>query len=278
MYALIDIFNIYLLEFFIIMEKLQDILKEKFDICYVLNLSDRKDRRNNMETQFKEMNFDNINESTWLRYHYTTKFPYNGLIASAFNESGKGRFTKANEYDCARNHYAIVKECYDRGFSNILVMEDDIKFLKDNQTFCNYLNNTFLTFIHNIPVDYDILQFGGFTTDPRAKNILEKYDDNIYWTTHKDVALWNASMYALSRKGMQYYIAFMDKFFWVADGPLYKAPINDKIINSYISTIPLVIQADKKEILSDIRNDKNDRIDYKNDNVYESQIKLSDYY
>ena len=70
----------------------------------------------------------------------------------------------------------------------------------------------------------------------------------------------------------------MDKFFWVADGPLYKAPINDKIINSYISTIPLVIQADKKEILSDIRNDKNDRIDYKNDNVYESQIKLSDYY
>ena len=78
------------------MEKLQDILKGKFDICYVLNLSDRKDRRNNMETQFKEMNFDNINESTWLRYHYTTKFPYNSLIASAFNESGKGRFTKAN--------------------------------------------------------------------------------------------------------------------------------------------------------------------------------------
>ena len=77
---------------------------------------------------------------------------------------------------------------------------------------------------------------------------------------------------------MQYNIAFMNKFFWVADGPLYKAPINDKIINSYISTIPLVIQADKKEILSDIRNEKNDRIDYKNDNVYESQIKLSDYY
>lgn len=42
MYALIDIFNIYLLEFLIIMEKLQDVLKEKFDICYVLNLSDRK--------------------------------------------------------------------------------------------------------------------------------------------------------------------------------------------------------------------------------------------
>ena len=133
------------------MEKLQDILKEKFDICYVLNLSDRKDRRNNMEAQFKEMNFDNINESTWLRYHYTTKFPYNSLIASAFNESGKGRFTKANEYDCARSHYSIVKECYDRGFKHILIMEDDIKFLKDSQTFCSYLSN--------IPNDYDILLY-----------------------------------------------------------------------------------------------------------------------
>lgn len=251
-------------------KSLQDILKEKFDICYVLNLSDRQDRRDRMELQFNLMHFEDINESSWLRYHYTTKFPYNELIANAFNVSNKGRFTKANEYDCARNHYAIVKECYDRGFNHILIIEDDIKFLKDNKTFIN--------FIDNIPVDYDILQFGGFTTDPRAKGILEKYDENIYWTKHRDVALWNASMYALSRKGMEFYIAFMDKFFWVADGPLYKAPINDKLINTYISTIPLVIQEDKNIVSSDIRNNKNDKIDYQNDNVYESQVKLSDYY
>ena len=70
----------------------------------------------------------------------------------------------------------------------------------------------------------------------------------------------------------------MNKFFWVADGPLYKAPINDKIINTYISTIPLVIQVDKQKMKSDIRNEKNDIIDYRNDNVYESRVNLNNYY
>ena len=248
---------------------IQEILKEKFELCYVLNLSDRKDRRDNMELQFKQMGLDDIETSTWLRYHYTTKFPYNALIAEAFNKSQMGRFTKANEYDCARSHYSMVKECYDRGFKHILIMEDDIKFLKDNQTFCNYLNN--------IPNDYDLLQFGGFTTDPNAKSILQKSDKS-YWITHNKIPVWNASMYALSRRGMEFYIAFMNKFFWVADGPLYKAPLNHSLIKSYISTIPLVIQADKKESSSDIRNEKNDKIDYNTQNVYESEVVRSDYF
>ena len=85
-------------------------------------------------------------------------------------------------------------------------------------------------------------------------------------------------MYALSRRGMEFYIAFMNKFFWVADGPLYKAPLNHSLIKSYISTIPLVIQADKKEISSDIRNEKNDKIDYNTQNVYESEVVRSDYF
>lgn len=258
-----------IIEHFLVIMNIQEILKEKFELCYVLNLSDRKDRRDNMEYQFKQMGMDDIETSVWLRYHYTTKFPYNDLIANAFNKSQRGRFTKANEYDCARNHYSIVKECYDRGFNNILVMEDDIKFLRNGQTFCTYL--------YNIPNDYDLLQFGGFTTDPNAKNILNESKKS-YWVTHNNIPLWNASMYALSRRGMEFYIAFMNKFFWVADGPLYKAPLNHNLIKSYISTIPLVIQADKKEILSDIRNETNDKIDYNTQNMYESEVVRADYF
>lgn len=249
---------------------LLETLKSKFDICYVLNLSTRADKRAFMESQFDKLGFDNIYNNDWMYYHFATPFPYNNIIANAFNATKKGQFTKANEYDCARNHYSIVKECYDRGFEHILVMEDDIKFINNIDLFINFLNT--------IPDDYDVLQFGGFTVDKRINDILDLYDKGIYWSTHKDVAVWNASMYALSRKGMQYYISFMNKFFWVADGPLYKAPINDKIINTYISTIPIVIQEDKHKITSDIRNDKNDKIDYNNDNIFESRIKLSDYF
>ena len=86
-----------IIEHFLVIMNIQEILKEKFELCYVLNLSDRKDRRDNMEYQFKQMGMDDIETSVWLRYHYTTKFPYNDLIANAFNKSQRGRFTKANE-------------------------------------------------------------------------------------------------------------------------------------------------------------------------------------
>lgn len=242
-------------------------IKAKFDICYVLTMCNRPDRQKHMEAQFNEYGWEI--GTGWMSYKFATPFPYNDIIANAFNKTGKGRFTKANEYDCARNHYGIVKECYDRGFKSVLILEDDICFYNKMEIFNEFINN--------IPADYDLIQFGGFTVDPKAKNILDAYDKGQYWVKHKDCLIWNASMYALSRKGMEYYLAFMNKIFWVADGPLYKAPLNDKLINTYISTIPLVIQEDKHKLSSDIRNDKNDSIDYNNDNIYESRINLDDY-
>lgn len=200
--------------------------------------------------------------------HFATAFPYNDIIMDVFNRTGKGRFTKANEYDCARNHYGIIKEAYDRGFENVLIIEDDLQFLNNEALWDEALNN--------IPDDFDIIQFGGFTVDPRIKKYLTK--TNVKYVKHPDVGMWNCSMYALSRKGMEYYIAFMNKLFWVADGPLYKAPINGKIVNTYMTSIPMVIQADKHIVSSDIRNDKNDTIDYNNENLYESLINKSDFF
>ena len=64
----------------------------------------------------------------------------------------------------------------------------------------------------------------------------------------------------------------MNKLFCVADMPLYKAPLHSNLINSYLTTIPVVIQADKEECQSDIRNKENDTIDYNNQNMYEVDI------
>ena len=90
-----------------------------------------------------------------------------------------------------------------------------------------------------------------------------------YWVKHPNVSIWNASMYALSRKGMEYSLRFIDKFFWVADGPLYRAPMDNPELNTYICTIPLVIQEDKDVNPSDIRDKQNDDIDYNTQNMYE---------
>ena len=128
-----------------------------------------------------------------------------------------------------------------------------------------------------MPEDYDICQMGGFTADPRILKYLN--NDKVHWFKHPDVGLWNASAYALSRRGMEFYLTFMDKIkFWVADGPLYKAPLSDKIINTYASDVPLAIQADKQRLASDIRDESNDSIDYNTQNKYEEYVNLEDYF
>ncbi|WQJ53676.1 MAG: glucosyltransferase [Wendovervirus sonii] len=239
-------------------------LTEKFKHIYVLTLSSRPDRYEHIKGQLECMGID-INT---INVHYATPFPHNNIIADAFNKTGKGKFTKPNEFDCARNHYGIIREAYDRGFEDVLIIEDDILFLNNPVEWNNALEK--------LPSDYDIIQFGGFTVSPNVKKYLTLKD--VKYVEHPDVGLWNCSMYALSRKGMQFYIAFMNVMFWVADGPLYKAPMNTKLVKTYMTSIPMVIQADKAKITSDIRTAENDNIDYNNDNMYEANIKLTDYF
>lgn len=243
-------------------------LQEKFKHIFLLNLSTRMDRRDLMIKQLRDFGLLELYTQDELDIRTTVPFlKYNKIMMHVLNQNNLGRLTKPNEYDCTHNHYSMVKQAYDQGYEYCLIMEDDIRFLNNKNLWENYLKN--------IPDNFDILQFGGFTVDPRIKTYM---DETKYWIKHNNVPVWNASMYALSRKGMEYYINFINNFFWVADGPLYKAPIDKPDLNTYISTIPLVIQEDKNVDHSDIRNNQNDNIDYNNQNMYEYNIDRNNYW
>ena len=244
---------------------MQNLFSLKFDAIYMLTLCENKNRHIAMKNMFNHMWLD-LNS---INIHYGSKFPYNDIIIEAFNNNFKKRcFTKPNEYDCARNHYSIIKEAYELGYNNVLILEDDIQFIKDILLIKETLNN--------IPNDYDILQFGAFTMDPNINEILDKANNKIFWSLHPNVKVWNTSMYALSRIGMQYYLKFMDKWFTVADMPLYYAPINK--VKAYLSTTPIVIQADKNTTPSDIRTPLTDAIDYNKENLYETRVDKKQYF
>ena len=236
-------------------------LQKKFQHIFMLNLSTREDRRHKMIQQLFDFGLPNNFRQSDLDIRTTVPFKkYNTIMMHVLNQNKLGRLTKPNEYDCTHNHYSMVKQAYDQGCQYCLIMEDDILFIKDEKLWEKYLDN--------IPGDFDILQFGGFTADKLVvEEVLNHKDD--YWVKHPNVPIWNASMYALSRKGMEYYLKFIDKFLWVADGPLYRAPIDNPELNTYICTIPLVIQEDKDVNPSDIRDKQNDNIDYNTQNMYE---------
>lgn len=251
-------------------------LTDYFDRVVCLNLAERKDRKNFVQNQFKQMGL------TGIVWHEAVIHPYADMIVQAFNSSKKGAFTKPNEFNCAREHYEIVKQAYLDGCKSVLVMEDDIKFFKGNEK----ENNAVLKkFLENVPKDWNILRFGGFTTDKNAANLLwipvddtkisEYAEDSLAcWKEHKFVYLWNTSMYALNRRGMLYYLKSQEQCFQVADMPLWLSGCNSNIVKSYASTIPLVVQEDKDLLSSDIRSKDDDGIDYKNDNAYEALYKI----
>ena len=236
-------------------------LQKKFQHIFMLNLSTRGDRRYKMIQQLFDFGLPNNFRQSDLDIRTTVPFKkYNTIMMHVLNQNKLGRLTKPNEYDCTHNHYSMVKQAYDQGYQYCLVLEDDILFIKDKKIWEKYLDN--------IPSDFDILQFGGFTADERVVEDVLNHK-NEYWVKHPHVGIWTTSMYALSRKGMEYYLEFIDKFFWVADGPLYRASMDNPELNTYICTIPLVIQEDKDVNPSDIRDKQNDNIDYNTQNMYE---------
>ena len=242
-------------------------LQEYFDKVIILSLIKDKEKRHNMEVQCMDM------FNTKYPYHNAVIFSGNSSIMHGFNSLSTGRFKKPNEIGCAMEHYRIIKEAYETGMKSIFVMEDDIAFIKDKDYFKQCLDN--------IPENWDILMMSsyiGIKTDKDIDLLKESESVNDYWFIPFWPG-WCTACYALSRRGMQYYLMSQDKFFQVADMPLYNALYfkdNKKWVKTYFTKKPLAIQ---KDLLysSDIRN-REEIIEKKKWNLYEKNINENDYF
>lgn len=177
---------------------------------------------------------------------------YTGIILSNNYEN----ICKYNEYNCLREHYTIIKTSYLKGYENILIFEDDIFLLNDK--------SLFIDFINNIPDDYDICRLGGFCNNDHPE-LNESFKSGLYWKK-LDFGVWGTQGFILSRKGMKYFIDYIDNVLCPADWPLFVntnfEPIYGKLnykkdeINQYISTIPLLYI--RNDVPSSIRNTEED--------------------
>ena len=242
-------------------------LTQKFDKICLLTLSNRTETRTKpMMRMLRNIGLENESD---ICVYKTVPFPLNNIIIKGINQMFNGQhFTKPAEFDCMRSHYNMIRTAYDEGVQNLLVMEDDLCFLKDE--------HRFIDVIHNMPEKYLFCQFDGFSMHPGLKNIL---DTTECWVEHPSIGIWNTDMYAISRDGMKAYMDFQDKVCWVADGPMYQLAKN-KVPGVYFTPVPLCIQADKNLVPSDIRNVEgaDDNINYETDNVCHYYINTENYF
>jgi GR25 family glycosyltransferase involved in LPS biosynthesis len=129
----------------------------------------------------------------------------------------------AGVFNCAMEHYTIVKQAYLRGFESILIMEDDFTFKKDVN---------FKDLFNNLPQDWDAIQYymHPLYYDGNASKVFRMAEKYSY--VKSKVGITGTNMYALNRKGMEYYINFMDNDFGYADKPFREGKFLD--LNFYI--------------------------------------------
>jgi|TARA_R110002096_G_scaffold128871_3_gene277455 glycosyl transferase family 25 len=97
-----------------------------FDKVFLINLDDRSDRLKRCEEVFKEYEVADIVE------RYPAQIPPQEEYSSYITESGvksDGTKIKIGEYGCISSHVNIIKMAKANGWSSVLVLEDDVKFL-----------------------------------------------------------------------------------------------------------------------------------------------------
>jgi hypothetical protein len=189
-------------------------LNSIFDKVYCLHLAESTERYDFILKEFIKMGITDQVEIWWsVKRPISTKI---GNYIKSLHSDYYNTFKKYNPelygavFNVAFEFYTIIKQAYLRGFNSILLMEDDIIFNKPIEFYINLFNN--------LPEDWDVLRLG------YADN--KKYiDKNFLYSCGEqlvkcDIFLPGTCMFALNRRGMEYYINYMnDKFEW-SDAPL----------------------------------------------------------
>ena len=121
-----------------------------FEIAKVINLSERTDRKQEYEREFARI----------------------GINAERFEAyTGDNRHLAFN-----KSQYYCLKECVEKGYNKILILEDDVEFKN-----CDHLPQAF----NELPEDWDILYLGANINGTH----LERYSTHLFklrnsFTTH----------------------------------------------------------------------------------------------
>ena len=179
-------------------------MKTKFDKVYVLSVPSYKIRYNFVKQQLNDLGIDfefvwgtdlgNINTDS-----LGNKIQYPQLWEYKTECTGK-------DFSCTINHYNAVFQAYEFGYNNVLIMEDDICFIKDKNliqqmlteipddadfvtydprfsqpwdfdTFENKITNCNDLFMKNNPNDYEFI-FGGILYGIMNRQTMKLYLDN----------------------------------------------------------------------------------------------------
>lgn len=201
-----------------------------FDKIYILHLSNNTDRYVHILNEFKRMNLSDKIDIWWTCKRNISIDIGNNLnsIHTRYYDDFK-RYNKdiyAAVFNCAFEHYTIIKTSYERGFNNIMIFEDDICFIENREYFDKCISL--------IPDNYKICKLYhtnnslNICTDfSKSENLFKKCNNHNKYLTSLSTAA-----YCLNRIGMELMINSYHKNFTCADKVFENIDQNDIYINT----------------------------------------------
>ena len=192
------------------MENTENIWNKKFDGIYCLSYIPYKNRRLSLERELKRTG---ILSSGIFKYHYTfeTQLDDTLLLSDNFTyDRNNARFVKST-LNLAIGHYSIMKEALGLGMKRILIIEDDIRFMKDTGKINDILSA--------MPMDSDLILFDkiGLQSQQREFEMQKEHPVNNYFSWMGSLILWGCSCYSVNKKAMEHITEMQERKFNVAD-------------------------------------------------------------
>lgn len=191
-----------------------------FDDIYYLSVPENKERLENIKHNLELI--DNIKVFNTI---YIPKVYHISWLLKKNNEFKWNGYGSGTALNCALNNYSIIKSCYNNGSNSVMIIEDDVTFDTQN---IKIINNV----IENIPSDYNLLRF---EWNNRWISFDRKPELGYFVKSNKTI--YGTQCYVLDRKGMEFYINFMEKQLSCADEPLFR--FHESGLNQYFCNITI---------------------------------------
>ena len=203
--------------------------EKKFDAIYCISLADNISRRDDLKKELSRVGILNLNIFHW---KITVK---NELYKYIWNnpslKANKWWFHLTGTLNCTLEHYAVYKECLALGYKRVLILEDDVVFLKDIKEIEKAIDN--------IPENYDILKFNSYFsgTEGEIQKVINDNKINDYYFDYSSLQQISAACYAVSSKAMIILSKYQETFYQPSDAILnvQNTEIDSKLVR--VSTI-----------------------------------------
>lgn len=208
-----------------------------FDAIYCLHYLPNKERGKTIQAELDRIG---IGSSGILHYKYTYPSPFDKVLLKSlpYNKKFVLQHVLPRAINAGMGYYSIYQEALGLEYNKVLVIEDDVAFLKDLNELEDILNH--------IPEEWDFLRFDK-TNNSQCAHMLKTLVRGPYFSGNYTGGYWALGASAVSAKAMKIGIKSMEKELFVVD-QIFENRIDPELntLKRYISNLSLVRQIGSK--------------------------------